>query len=194
MRSNQTKLFKPKDIEEKILIFSIRIILSDPLLSEVLKIKREFIKIYGKKLLSESKPHITIAQFIMSSSYKNLLTESMDFLKNTRRFMMRTNGLSTFENGNTLCIKMKESEEFQTLLKTIQNLKRVKFRSKMKRFKPSYVPHITIASFLDKETLESSHKHFRNEPIIEVFEVDSIVVTSRENGKTWDWKFKVDFN
>ncbi|HRV54058.1 MAG: 2'-5' RNA ligase family protein [Flavobacteriaceae bacterium] len=194
MDTFQTKLFTSQDIDEKVLIYNIRIVPPEPIYSQVLNYKTEFIATYGEHLLSKSKPHITIAKFIMSSLHQNFLVEHFESLVSTEKFNLQINGFGIFESSGTLVLQINKSAELDVLLKNISDLKRALLLHKAKNFGLIYTPHLTISSFLDSKTLHSSLSHFKNIAYSKKpFEVDHLMITSRENGKTWDWEHQINF-
>lgn len=189
----QTQLFTNQDIDEKVLIYNIRIVPPEPVYSQVLNFKKEFIDNYGEQLLSKSLPHITLGKFVMSASFQNLLVEHFESLGEIEKFSLKANGFGVFESSGTLILQINPSKELETLLKTIGDLKRALLYHKAKNFGLIYTPHLTIASFLDQKILNSSLSHFKNIAYSkQPFEVDHVIITSRENGKTWDWEHRIN--
>ena len=195
MDFKQTKLFSSQDIDEKVLIYNIRIVPPEPLYSQVLKFKEEFVEVYGEHMLTKSTPHITLAKFKMSSSYQNYLVEYFEALNTFKKFRLEASGFNIFEGSNTLILKVNATQVLETLLVTIGNLKRALLYHKAKNFGLIYTPHLTIASMVEPETLRASLKHFKNIAYSkQPFEVDHLMITSRENGKTWDWEHRINLS
>lgn len=195
MNPSQTKLFTNQDIDEKVLIYNIRIVPPEPLHSQVINFKKEFIENYGEQLLAKSSPHITLAKFVMSTSFQNLMVEHFNALGETKPFSLKVNGFGIFESSGTLLLQINPSKELETLLKTISALKKAFLHHKAKNFGLIYTPSISIASMLDTKTLKDSLRHFKS--IVysqQPFEVDHLIITARENGKTWDWKHRIDLS
>ena len=194
MHSKQTKLFTPKDIDEKVLIYNIRIVPPKPLFDQVISIKEEFVEHFGEHLLSNSDPFITVAKFKMSALHHNYLMDTFkNHLSELSPFHLMADGIGKFENGSTLCVNIRESKKFEALLKQIGGLKRALLFHKAKNFSLNHRPIIPISSFLDKNLLDSSFNHFKNKIVFQtIFEVDHLLITSRENGKTWDWEHRID--
>lgn len=195
MNPSQTKLFTNQDIDEKVLIYNIRIVPPEPLYSQVTNFKKEFIENYGEQLLSKSTPHITLAKFVMSTSFQNLMLEHFNTLGQTKKFSLKANGFGTFESSGTLLLQITPSKELETLLKTISALKKTFLHHKAKNFGLIYTPSISIASMLDSKTLKDSLRHFKSIVYSQhPFEVDHLIITARENGKTWDWEHRVNLS
>lgn len=190
----QTQLFNTQD-SDGIRSYNIRLIPPEPLFSQVTNFKKEFIDSYGEQLLTKSKPHITLAKFVMSTSFQKLLVEYFKSLGQTKKFVLKLRGFDTVESSGTLLLQINPSEELGTLLRTIGNLKRTMLHHKVKNFGLSYTPHLTIASMLDPVTLQASLNHFKNIAYPQQpFEVDHLIITSRKHGKTWDWEHRIDFS
>lgn len=189
----QTQLFTNQDIDEKVLIYNLRIVPPEPVYSQVLDYKKEFVDRYGEHILTNSSPHITVAKFIMSATLQNVLVENFEVLSDVSKFSLKVNGFGILESNGSLVLQINNSHDFEGLLAKIARLKRALLYHKAKNFGLIYTPSITIASFLEQEVLHESLSYFKYlDYYHHFFGVDHILITSRENGKTWDWEHKIN--
>lgn len=169
--------------------YNLRIVPENPIYDDVFGFKRQFITQYGNHPLSKSKSHITLAQFNMDFQYHDKLIKYFNQLAYNKTFNLSIAGFKVFPNVLFLDVPMtKEINSIHEQLKTIW-LRDLHFKSSL--LKISKTPHITISKTFDKATLDASFYFFSKIGYSNTFEVNHLILTSREPSKTWDWEYKI---
>lgn len=174
-------------------IYSLRIVPNDSILNDIINFKNQIIQKFGVQPLSKSLPHITVATFLMDTNYENILIKQFSQLSEIPKFQLKVNGFDIFEgNSNTLYLKVLITPEIKELLQT--KLKIIWIRDlhrKLSSLKISNNLHITISKLRNKQMLYESLNFFKDIDCHEIMNVESLLLTSRYNYKTWDWEHNI---
>ncbi|WP_188653594.1 2'-5' RNA ligase family protein [Yeosuana aromativorans] len=169
--------------------YNIRIVPTNSTYDDIFGFKKQFITKYGNHPLSNSNPHITLAQFDMDYQYHDKLINFFTQLAYNKTFNLSIEGFKVFPKLLFLDVPVtKEINLIHEQLKTIW-VRDLHFKSSL--LKISKTPHITISKTFDKATLEASFDFFSKMGYANTFEVNHLILTSREPSKTWDWEQKI---
>ncbi|MFP2994756.1 2'-5' RNA ligase family protein [Spongiivirga sp. MCCC 1A20706] len=177
-------------MNDEIKIYNLRIVPDEPVFSEIEGFKRKFENNFGKQPLSRSKPHITLAQFLMDKSYENELIQILNQLSSFPQCMIEIVGFKTFETSKTLYLDVVKSEELAALHKQLQIIF-MRDLHRRKHFRITNKPHITISKTLNKEMLYDCKSHYDRLTYKRQFVVKEISLVSRFQHKTWNIIHKI---
>ena len=176
----------------KIKIYNLRVVPPEPVFDQVVAFKKQFESLYGKQPLSRSKPHITIAAFYMNSKHQELLTTIFDQLAQDKSFQLTLSGFDIFENTKTLYLGVAKSEALWGIYKNVQSLRSSPIKRKLRSFKLSDNPHMTISKVSGRKMLYESLQHFQKNDYSTAFQVNHLTLVSRAKYKTWDWEYQIN--
>ena len=172
--------------------YHLRIVPPEPIYSEVLNFKNQFIEIFGKHKYSKAKPHITLALFKMQTTYEGLIIKSFQQLSNIKQFELQINGFNTFDTRTyVLFLDIQSTDSFFVIQRQIEDIWSKYFQEIPSKLITSKKPHMTISAMKDKETLFKSFDIFKKHKYRKSFEVDHIILTSRPLSQTWDWEYRI---
>lgn len=124
--------------------YHLRITPPDPVYSQIVNMKSEFIKYFGPGLYSKSSPHITIASFCMDPRHETKLLKNLHNTLTHQSFNVSLKQVSGFDNIHMVVVDLVRNH---VLLSQIAGLKKVlrqelripsKYASVVDRF------HITV--------------------------------------------------
>lgn len=174
--------------------YTLRIVPPSPIYEEILDFKSQFKNIFGKQIYSNSKPHITLAVFLMDAENQEELINILNSLSSEKKFCLEITGFEIFENALVLLLGIKESAELLTLSQVLKSLFKNSLESLIIKGKLRFSnsPHITISKTEDNIMLSTSYQAFKNVLYQKEFKVDNLILTSRLPYKTWDWEHKIE--
>ena len=172
--------------------YHLRIVPPEPIYSDVVNFKNQFMEIFGKHKYSKAKPHITLALFKMDTRYEDLIVKCFQQLTNIKRFQMQINGFNIFDTRTyVLFLDIKSADSFYKIQKQIEDIWTKHFQEIPAKLITSSNPHMTISAMKEKETLLESFDVFKKHKYFKSFEVDQIILTSRPLSQTWDWEYQI---
>lgn len=179
-------------MNSEIKIYNLRIVPPSPIYEEILEFKKQFVTVFGKQPLANSKPHITIAEFKMDIQYQEILLKAFNQLSDIEKFELDINGFGMFENhSHVLLLKISKTEKIEEIHKQLKILWIRELHRKLATLRISNTPHITISKTDDIEMLHQTFEFFNKINYTKTFEVQQLTLVSRYEGKTWDWKHRI---
>jgi len=185
-----------RPLKQNVKIYNLRIVPPEPIFSEVVSFKKQFISTFGKQPLSKSKPHITLAIFEMDPREEEHIINVFSPLGKQDSFMLDVDGFGTFDgkNANVLLLKIPMTKALEQIYDQLKMIKKSNYFVKQIGMIIPGTPHMTISKTVDKATLQASLDMFHKTPYSRSFLVDRLVLTSRPYGKTWDWSHDIMLN
>lgn len=182
--------------ENTIREYNFRIVPEEPIYSNVVGFKEEFLNKFGEATYLKSKPHITVLNFFMDSSYEErMLTALKIATQNSKSFTIETLNFEGFQHSRALTIKLKVEKVLFSFQKEIKGfwVKHLGFKSK--NLQVVTTPHITLAKVDTDDLLKESLVHFTQNKYAKTFTVNGFTLLSRPAYKnvTWDWDDAVDY-
>lgn len=169
--------------------YHLRIVPPEPIYSDIVNFKSQFIDTFGKLKYSKSKPHITLALFRMDMEYQDIIVKNFNQLSSIKKFQLEINGFNIFDiRAHVLFLDIPISNSIKNVQTNIKMIWERDLHGKSSKLNSSKLPHMTISTTKDKETLYASFDLFKKKGYHKSFEVDHIVLTSRLLCKTWDWE------
>ena len=174
MKIIQPSLF-PQSNKVKLFGFLIVITPSPEVVAYVKRLKSEFYRMYGKYRSMDSKPHITICQFLMfDDRQKNVLRSLQKSLAAASPFELKLNGFGHFINSNVIYLSVEQSEELESLKSLfVYNLKRLWIEQNKIVIKKH---HLTIAKDIHPGIFKSACDNYLPRPYHNSFMVDKLTV------------------
>ncbi|MGB3775348.1 MAG: 2'-5' RNA ligase family protein [Leeuwenhoekiella sp.] len=173
-------------------IYSLRIVPPLSISEEINNYKHLHISNFGKQPLAQSKPHITLAEFLMDTQYEDKLIRTFNELSSIEKFPIGITGFEMFEKSSVLFLNVSEPVGLKDIHLKTKQLWQYKIRRKMKSITIPRKPHITISKMEDKNILRTSFDFFRTMEFNEKdFQVDNLILTSRYTYTTWNWEHKI---
>jgi len=174
-------------------IYNLRIVPPEPMLQEIVQIKRQFEVAFGRQPLSRSKPHITLAKFEMYPEDEEILLKYFGQLSEFKKFQIGIQGFDIFENkSNTLYIKVLNTEKIKKIHTQLKILWIRDFHKELRSIKIASTPHITISKTDGNKMLRESLDYFQEKEYVRQFEVSQLTLVSRKEYKTWDWEYQIE--
>lgn len=171
--------------------YHLRIVPPEPIYSDILNFKKQFIDTFGKLKYSKSKPHITLGLFRTSTKYEELIVKNFEQLSSIKKFQLEINGFNIFERAYVLFLDIPLTDSFYQIQDSIKDIWSAEFQGIPSKLISSRTPHMTISTTKDKKILHASLDLFKKMEYHHNFEVNHIVLTSRLLGKTWDWEHHI---
>ncbi len=155
MKIIQPSLF-PQLNEVKLFSFLIVITPSPEIVTDVNRLKSEFYQMYGRYGSMDSKPHITVCQFLMfDDRQNNVLLSLQKSLARISPFELKLNGFGHFINSNVIYLRVAQSEELESLKNLfVYSLKRLWIEQNKIVIKKH---HLTIAKGIHPGIFESAY-------------------------------------
>jgi len=176
-------------------IYHLRIVPPEPVYSAIVNFKQQFIDRYGKQKYSKSKPHITLALFKMDTEFEPEMVACFEQLSSIKSFSLQITGFKTFEDDAlVLFLDIAHSSALEFIYTQVYDLWQKNLQESISKLTISKTPHITISNVNDKKTLDECFNTFKGIDYRTRFEVDHLVLTSRVNGKTWDWEHHINLH
>ncbi|MEH6406738.1 MAG: 2'-5' RNA ligase family protein [Leeuwenhoekiella sp.] len=177
---------------DKIKIYNLRIVPPDPIFEEIVQLKKQFVTVFGKQPLSQSKPHVTLAAFKMYTHDEDKMLKAFNQLSAIAKFRVDIQGFSIFENNaNVLSLKIPMTEEINQIHTRVKILWIRDLHRKPASIKISKTPHITISKTDGNKMLCESLTYFNKIEYSKQMEVNSLTMVSRNQNKTWDWEHQI---
>lgn len=115
MKIIQPSLF-PESTDVKLFGFMIVITPSSEVVTYVDRLKSEFYQAYGKYRSMDSKPHISLCQFLMFDERQNNVLRSLQkSMSGIHPFRLKLNGFGHFLNSRVIYLHVEQSEELESL-------------------------------------------------------------------------------
>ncbi len=110
-------------MNSEIKIYNLRIVPPNPFFEEILEFKKQFVAIFNKQPLANSKPHITIAEFKNDIEYQEILLKAFDQLSHIEKFELDINGFGMFvDQSHVLLLKISKTEKIEEIHKKLKIL------------------------------------------------------------------------
>ena len=174
MKIIQPSLF-PQLNEVKLFGFLIVITPSPEIVAYVNALKSEFYQTYGKYRSMDSKPHISICQFLMfDERQSNVLRSLQKSLSGISPFELKLNGFGHFRGSNVIYLRVEQSEELESLKKLfVYSLQRL-WIEKNKIVVKNH--HLTVAKDIHPGIFNSACDNYLPRPYHNSFMVDKLTV------------------
>ncbi|WP_031429031.1 2'-5' RNA ligase family protein [Flavimarina sp. Hel_I_48] len=176
----------------EIRIYNLRIVPTEPVFTEIVAFKKQFETVFGRQILSRSKPHCTIAAFKMDMEYEKFLLNALHQLSDTKCFPLKINDFGIFENtSKTLILNIQRSQEMEHLRQILKIVWIRELHRKLSSINISTTAHITISKTTGTKMLQESLAYFQQKKYIKTFEVTHLTLVSRRANKTWDSNYNI---
>lgn len=157
-----------------------------------MEFKKQFVTVFDKQPLVNSKPHITIAEFKNDIEYQEILLKAFDQLSHIEKFELVINEFGIFENfSNVLLLKISKTEKIEEIQKQLKILWIHDLHRKLATLRITNTPHITISKTDGIEMLHKAFEHFRRANYTKQFDVNQLTLVSRYEYGTWDWEHQI---
>jgi 2'-5' RNA ligase len=132
--SNQTPAFE----------YNLRLVPTNPLYSQIVNLKSEFIRYFGAGLYSRSSPHITIASFCMNTQNEMKLLRGLEDSLTDQNFPVRLHQVSGFDNIGMVVIDVAKNQVLMNQISLLQKVLKFDLKLTSKNFSVIDRFHITI--------------------------------------------------
>ncbi|NHF59960.1 2'-5' RNA ligase family protein [Flavobacteriaceae bacterium TP-CH-4] len=172
--------------------YNLRIVPPSPIFEEIVQFKQQFIQTFGKQPYSGSKPHITLAYFIMHEEYQDMLAHIFNQLSSFKKFKLNIEGFDYFENREfVLYLNVPMTKDLERIHKHIRILWQRDLHQKPGRISIPKTPHLTISKTKERELLHKSLSLFGEIPFSRQITVDHLTLVARPVDDTWDWEHTI---
>jgi 2'-5' RNA ligase len=146
----------------------------------VIEEKEIFYKNYGHKLAIQTKPHMTIANFLAKEEMEETLArwiQNICHLQNS--FTVTLNNYSGFP-PHTIYLRVQNAEPFKKLVNALKILDGFIQTNDCPPLKLITKPHLTIARQLPEYVYQTAIKEYAQKTFHESFKVDKLVLLKRD--------------
>ena len=129
--------------------YNLRITPPNPVYSQIVNLKSEFIRYFGPGLYSKSSPHITIASFCMDPQHEPKLLGSLQNNLTDQNFKIRLHQVSGFDNIGMVVIDVAHNRILNDQMTRLQKALKYEIKLPSKYFSVVDRFHITIGRAAD---------------------------------------------
>ena len=173
-------------------IYHLRIVPPEPIYSEIVGLKKRFITEFGKHKFSTSKPHITLAEFQMSSEYIQPILNCFYNLERGQQLHVKLDGFDCFRNPNILFINVEMNDQLKILKSEIQKLWQYNLFLKRSSINVVGQLHMTISSLESWNILQRSLDLFNYKNYAREFSTNKILLVSKLPKGPWDEHYEIN--
>jgi 2'-5' RNA ligase len=168
--------------------YNLRITPPDPVYSQIVNMKSEFIRYFGPGLYSKSSPHITIASFCMNAMHEAKLLKHLHNTLTHEHFPVSLKQVSGFNDIRMVVVDLAQNQVLRTQIAGLQKTFRQELRIPSKHASVVDRFHITIGQASNSLDYGKAIQLLNTLPLDWDFNCSGFVLVKRPFGKPVSWQ------